>query len=407
MRNIFWDTLEAATIAWGALKSSKVRSALATLGIIIGVMTVVLMVTIVIGLNTSFQKQISAIGANTVYIQRFPWLMQDDFFIFRNRPLITMKDCEAVRRESRLAVAVTPTIFTSRPVKSGAEVLPDVTILGTDEYYLSTANVELDVGRFFTAQDCNSDRPVAVIGTEIAEKIFRHRNPIGQSLRIGAYEYHIVGMLKKRGTMFGESLDSRVILPWGTVMQHFGHRRDINVVVKAAEGVSMEDLKDELTGILRRARRIPPNKPENFSINEQAQLMNFYKQITWGVYAAGILIGGISLLVGGIGIMNIMLVSVTERTHEIGIRKALGARRSQVLRQFLIESAMICLLGGFIGTALAWGGGKLITQWLPVTMPLRIALGGTLFAALVGIFFGLYPAAKAARLDPIIALRKE
>jgi putative ABC transport system permease protein len=407
MRNFFWDTLEAANIAWGALKSSKVRSALATLGIIIGVMTVVLMITIVIGLNTSFQKQISALGANTLYIQRFPWLMQDDFFIFRNRPLVTMKDCEAIRRESKLAVAVTPLIFTSRPVKFGPEVMPDVTLLGTDENYVTTANVEVDVGRFLTTQDCNSNRSVAVIGTDIADKIFRQRNPIGQSLRIGAYEYHIVGILKKRGTMFGESLDTRVILPWGTVLQHFGHRRDINVIAKAAAGVSIEDLKDELTGILRRSRKIPPNKPDNFSLNEQAQLMNFYEQITWGVYAAGILIGGISLLVGGIGIMNIMLVSVTERTHEIGIRKALGARRSQVLRQFLIESALICLMGGLIGTGLAWGGGKLITQWLPVTMPLHIALGGTLFATLVGVFFGLYPAAKASRLDPIIALRKE
>jgi putative ABC transport system permease protein len=158
---------------------------------------------------------------------------------------------------------------------------------------------------------------------------------------------------------------------------------------------------------MRRSRRIDPGEDNNFSINEQSQLMNLYTQVTSGVYASGIIIGGIALLVGGIGIMNIMLVSVTERTHEIGIRKALGARRSQILRQFLIESALICAVGGIIGVGLAWGGGKAISQWLPTVLPVPIAIVGMVFAAFVGIFFGLFPAAKAARLDPIVALRKE
>jgi putative ABC transport system permease protein len=407
MRNFLWDTLEAGWIAWDALKSSKVRSILATLGIVIGVMTVVLMITIVAGLDRMVKKQFAFIGSGTVWVQRFPWIIRDDFFIYRNRPRLTLWDYQAIARESRLAVAVSPEVDAGRSVSFGSEVIDNVWIVGTNEKYTETGNVSPAVGRFITQQDFEAHRSVAVIGTGVADHLFRNRNPIGQSLRIGAHQYTVVGVLEKMGTAFGTSLDNQVIIPMGTLLKHFGRRRDISIAVKAISADQVEDLKDELTGIMRRSRKIPPGKPDNFSINEQSQLMTFYKQTTFGVYAAGILIGGISLLVGGIGIMNIMLVSVTERTHEIGIRKALGARRSQVLRQFLIEAALICTTGGIIGVALAWGGGKIITQWLPVAMPLSVAIGGALFAAFVGVFFGLYPAAKAARLDPIIALRKE
>jgi len=255
--------------------------------------------------------------------------------------------------------------------------------------------------------DATAGRNVAVIGKNIVQELFGRRNPIGQFIRIGGYNYKVVGTLEEQGSMFGMSMDSQVIVPLASLLKHFGRRRDLSIIVKAKDPSLVDDLKDELTGILRRSRRLGPGEKDNFSINEQSQLMSTYVQITSGVYAAGIIIGGISLLVGGIGIMNIMLVSVTERTHEIGIRKALGARRTQILRQFLIESALICTVGGVIGVALAWGGGAAISKWLPTSLPLPIALLGKLFTASVGIFFGLFPAFKAAKLDPIVALRKE
>jgi putative ABC transport system permease protein len=407
MRTILWDTIEAAQIAFQSLLANKIRTFLATLGIVIGVMTVVLMVTIVAGLNQSFKKQLAAIGSGTIYIQRFPWIIQDDFFIYRNRPRLTMENYEDVRDQSRLAAAVSPQVDTMRPIAYGSSTLDNAYIIGTNDTYLQTTDVMPEVGRFISASDYAAHRNVAVIGTDIASKLFGSRNPIGQYIKIGARDFLVIGVLEKQGSMFGMSLDSQVIVPIGAFMKQFGRRRDLGIIVKAANPDEIQDLKDEITGIMRRSRRIPPDKENNFSINEQEQLMSFYKQITSGVYAAGILIGGISLLVGGIGIMNIMLVSVTERTPEIGIRKALGARRSQILRQFLIESALICTVGGTAGILLAFAGAKIINQWLPTSLPPIIGISGILFAAFVGILSGLYPAAKAALLDPIVALRKE
>lgn len=407
MKVFFWDTFEALGIAFSALISNKVRAILATLGIVIGVMTVVLMMTIVTGLNQSFRTQLSTIGSGTIYIQRFPWIIQDDFFIYRNRPRLTMGDFEAVKELCRNASAVAPYVDTQRPIAFGSETLQGVYLIGTNEAYLETSDVMPEVGRFISAMDAAANRDVAVIGKTVAEELFGPRNPIGQRVRIGSYNFKVVGVLEEQGTFFGHSMDTQVIVPLGAMLKHFGRRRDLSIVVKAANPDEIEDLKSELTGIMRRSRKLGPGEKDNFSINEQSQLMDTYRAVTGGVYGAGIIIGGISLLVGGIGIMNIMLVSVTERTHEIGIRKALGARKSQILRQFLIESALICSVGGIIGVGLAWISSLMINQWLPTAMPWSIALGGMIFAALVGIFFGLFPAARAARLDPIIALRRE
>lgn len=407
MRNLFWDILEAAKIAFSALKANKVRSLLATLGIVIGVMTVILMVTIVAGLNTSFEGNLASLGSGTIYIQRFPWIILDDFFIYRNRPRLTMKNYEDVKKHCLNASVVTPYADTMRPVGYKSEVFSGVFIVGTDDTYLQTIDVMPEVGRFISPLDAAANRDVAVIGTTVAAELFAQRNPIGQKIRIGGFDYKVVGILEEQGSMFGMSMDSQVIIPLGSMMKHFGRRKDLSIIVKAANPDEVEELKDELTGIMRRTRRLGPGEGDNFSINEQGQLMDVYVQITSGVYAAGIIIGGISLLVGGIGIMNIMLVSVTERTHEIGIRKAMGARKNQILRQFLIESALICSVGGIFGVGLAWSGAKLIDQFLPTSMSLSVAIGGMIFAAFVGIFFGMFPAAKAARLDPILALRKE
>jgi len=407
MFRAIWDTIEGFFIALRALRENKARSILATLGIVIGVMTVVLMITIVEGLNSSFSKQLAQIGSGTIYIQRFPWIIQDDFFIYRNRPRLSLRNYQDVKERAIYASSVTPYIDTVRPVAYKSETLTGVMLIGTDDTYLATTDVLPEVGRFLSPLDATANRDVCVIGITVAQNLFGQENPIGKRLKIGGYHFKVVGVLEEQGSMFGMSMDSQVIVPIGSITKHFGRRRDLSIIVKAKDPSFVEDLKDELTGIMRHTRRLQPGEGNNFSINEQSQLMDTYKQITGGVYAAGIIIGGISLLVGGIGIMNIMLVSVTERTHEIGIRKALGARRNQILRQFLIESALICAIGGVVGVGLAWGGSKLISQYLPAVMPPSVALGGMLFAAVVGICFGLFPAVKAARLDPIIALRKE
>ncbi|MFH1861828.1 MAG: ABC transporter permease, partial [bacterium] len=373
----------------------------------IGVTTVILMAMIINGLNQSFQGQISSLGSGTLYIQRFPWIPEGDFFSYRNRPYITLKDYEAVRQSSKLAEVVSLWVYTQRSVSFGAESLENVIIMGTDEAYIEAADVLPEVGRFISKVDAEANRSVAVIGADVAEKLLGQYNPIGQSIRVQAYKFKVIGVLEKRGTSFGQSMDNQVIVPLGALMKHFGRRRDLGIIVKATDPERLEELKDELTGILRRSRRLAADQENNFSINEQEQLMRFYTTMTSTVYAAGFIIGGLSLLVGGIGIMNIMLVSVTERTHEIGIRKALGARRGQILSQFLFEAVLICSFGGLVGIFAAWGCGKIISKWLPSVLTPDIAIVGILFAALIGIFFGLFPAAKAARLDPVVALRQE
>lgn len=207
--------------------------------------------------------------------------------------------------------------------------------------------------------------------------------------------------------MFGQSMDNQIIIPYTTFLHTFGQRRDINISVRAKDDVAIEDLIDELTGVMRKSRGLKPLEEDDFAINQQEALMNFYKSMTAGVYGAGLVIGGISLLVGGIGIMNIMLVSVTERTWEVGMRKAVGARTSQILWQFLIEAMMICMLGGAVGLGLAYLGGLALQDQLPAKLPAWLAFAAVFFSAFVGLVFGLFPAAKAAKMDPIAALRQK
>jgi putative ABC transport system permease protein len=248
---------------------------------------------------------------------------------------------------------------------------------------------------------------MAVIGSEVAEKLFEKRNPINQRLLISGKSFRVIGVLEEQGKFFGQSMDSRVIIPYGALLKSFGRHHYISVMVKAEDPSKLEDLKFELTDIMRRERGLKAGKENNFSINEQSMLMKFYNQVTSGVYTVGIVIGAISLIVGGIGIMNIMMVSVTERTKEIGIRKAIGAKRINIVWQFLVESAVICSIGGIIGVSLALLISKLIDKFLPTSMPVWVAILGVGFSAVVGIFFGLWPAMKAARLHPIESLRYE
>jgi putative ABC transport system permease protein len=401
------DLIEGLRISFGALRANKLRAALTTLGILIGVTTVILMVTVILGLNKAVAGQFSFLGSNTLYISRWDWF-SDNWRAMAKRPVIEADMADEVRDQSQLAVAVSPFAQTERSVAYRANRLTRVQVMGVSEDYLVTNSTRIDLGRFVTQDDVKHNRQVAVIGAGIAEKLFdQNTGPLDQRIDVGGQKFRVIGVSAKMGRFFGQNMDDFVLIPIGAFTKRYGKRSDMNIVVKAADGAQVDDLEWELRGIMRRVRHLSPLQPNDFGINGQNMIMQAYRQVTGSIYAGGVLIAAISLLVGGIGIMNIMLVSVTERTSEIGLRKALGARRWMVAWQFLLESAVICSIGGLAGVALAFAGSRAMNSFIPTAMPLWVVAFGIAFSALVGIFFGLYPALKAARLSPIDALRQE
>jgi putative ABC transport system permease protein len=403
----FIELWEAVKIALGALKANKLRAFLTLLGIIVGVTTVIGIVSLTDGLDEAFGEQISSLGSDVLYVQKFSWFDREGWEKYRNRKDLTMKEVNALKEYMTLASAISPAVSTRRTVKYGSKSLERVSINGTDEE--KTRSAFPKYGRDLTELDVANRRNVCVIGWDVADHLFKNEDPIGKRIKIGGYHFKVVGVLEKQGSIFGHTLDQEVRIPIGVFFKLFGRNRWITITVKVKDTELIEDAKDEIRGILRRVRKVPPGKEDDFSINQMDLLMDMYKNLTTALYAAAIGVGAISLLVGGIGIMNIMLVSVTERTREIGIRKAIGARRRNVLWQFLVESVVISAVGGIIGIGMGFGLGKLIAAIspLPASVTLWSIFLGLGFSSAVGIFFGIYPASKAARLNPIEALRYE
>jgi len=403
----FWEGIK---IAFQALSANKMRSFLTTLGIVIGITTVIGIHSIIQGLNKSFYTSISALGSDTLYIGKFSWLSRTDWLEARNRKDITLeREGRAIKEYATLVKAVAPTVSAQRTVKYESEKLKNVQVTGTTEDYAVTSNVVPEYGRMLTKQDVDHRRNLCVIGWEVADKLFKNKNPLGRRILIGGYKFRVIGILEKRGSFLGHNLDTEVIIPIGLFQKLYGSRRWLTIEVKIADPALIEEAKDELTGILRRVRKVDPRKENDFAINQQDMIADLYKRLTTALYAVAFGVGSIALIVGGIGIMNIMLVSVTERTREIGIRKAIGARNRDILWQFLIEALAVSSLGGVIGIIVGFVLAKIVASatFLSATVSPISVIIGILFISLVGIFFGIFPAYKAAKLDPIHALRYE
>jgi putative ABC transport system permease protein len=403
------DFVEGASIAVRSLRNHRLRTVLTTIGVGIGVATLLAILGITQGLDTSFETQLSSLGSNSVWISRHPWVQMGNWWEFRNRKPLTVEHMEAVKAQCTVCAAVAPSQDDQADVAFQGKELSAVDVTGTTAEYLDVAAHTVAAGRFLTTADNDNRSLVAVIGSDIAETFFPLSNPIGSTLRVGNKPYRVVGVLGRKGKFLDQNQDLALIIPFNTFRAFFRSHRSIDIGVLVVSLDKIPEAEDQLQSILRRARQTPPDKPDDFAINRPEQLASTYQQLTGALYGVALGIGFITLLVGGIGIMNIMLVSVRERTREIGVRRALGARKRTIVVQFMLEATVVSAVGGALGTFLGLGGAKVISLVTPLAATVKpgTVVFGVLFAAGVGLVFGIWPAARAANLDPVEALRAE
>jgi putative ABC transport system permease protein len=404
--------LESAFIALDAIWSSKLRSFMTVLGNIVAVTSIIAVVSLIQGLNASVKSAImNQAGADSFNIQQFPITRSDEEFEkVRGNPRITLADVRAVRRYSELASAVMAEAGSGGRITYRDKSIDQTSVTGVTDEFGSFSSYDAERGRLMSPTEVQTARPVAVIGWGTADRLFGGDvDPLDKVIQIEGVHFRVVGVSAKRGTLLGRSQDEFAVIPLGQFQIIFGSRPRLSVQVKPRDVAQIAEAKDEATVALRSARRLKPKQPDNFGILTADTILDLYHSATNGIFAVLVGVVGLSLVVGGIVIMNIMLMVVTERTREIGLRKALGARRSDIMAQILTESVVLSMFGGVIGTIFGAAIATTIAAFTPVPASVEtwsVALGIGITAA-VGLFFGLYPAMRAARLDPIEALRKE
>jgi putative ABC transport system permease protein len=401
---------ESVALALSALRANKLRSFLTLLGTIVGVTAVIAIISLIQGMNVYVSNALLSQGANVFTVDKYGFILSDEEF--RNaakRKDLTVGDADAIAALSRSAGYVKAENERGDDVRFGATRLRRIPIKGVHGDYAEVDRTELAEGRHLTANDMTRRRTVAVLGYEVWEKLFENRSALGEEVRIGDFKYLVVGVAAKKGSVFGQSQDNYVVVPLSAWQKVYGTRGSISISVASADQASFEVAQDEARAILRARRGVAPGKDDDFGIVTAEMFMDLYRNFTSAAFVVLVGVAGISLVVGGIVIMNIMMVSVTERTREIGIRKALGAKKRDVLMQFLVEAATLSLTGGAIGVLLGIGLALLVAAVSPLPAAVSwvaIVLGLTMSTG-IGLLFGIYPAARAARLDPIVALRFE
>jgi putative ABC transport system permease protein len=407
---------ELALLAFGAIRAHKLRSFLTTLGITIGVLTVIGMLALIDGLNKLVGEQLSSIGSTTLYVQKFAWVMnRAEFIATRGRKNITIQDADAVRDNAPSVQRVAPMLTNFTNVRYRGQEITGVQIIGTTPDFLFIQNYGIDAGRQLTVVDQAHSLQNCMIGATVMQKLFGGADPLGRQILINRQQFTVIALLSRKGSFFGNDEDNIIIIPISVFTKRFSGQitdrslQSVTIAVQPIDDAHISSAQDEITAILRRTRKVPPEKPNDFNINTADELLSLYRKITAGVFGLMVGVTVLSLVVGGIGIMNIMLVSVSERIREIGIRKALGARRRDIRSQFLIEAITLSVVGGIIGMGLGFGLARLVSVAikLPATVSWWSIVLGFGFSGLVGVFFGWYPAAKAAGMNPIEALRHE
>jgi len=405
----FW---ESASIALDAIWSAKLRSFMTVLGNIVAVTSIIAVVSLIQGLNASVKQAIlNQAGADSFLVQQFPITRSDEEFDkVRGNPRITAADARAIKRYSELATAVMMDSSGQGRITYRDRSIDSTRVQGVTGEYINFSSFDAERGRMMSPTEVDTARPVTILGWRTSDRLFGESvDPIDKVIQIEGVHFRVIGVSAKRGSLLGQSQDEFAVIPLGQFQMMFGSRRQLSLTVKPRDVALMPEAIDEATLALRISRRLKPKQNDNFGIFTSDTILDIYHSATNGIFAVLVGVVGLSLVVGGIVIMNIMLMVVTERTREIGLRKALGARRSDITSQILTESVVLSMFGGVIGTGLGAIIAMTIASFTPIPASIEwwsvvLGIGITVF---VGLFFGLYPAIRAARLDPIEALRRE
>jgi putative ABC transport system permease protein len=411
----FADIRESAWMALDTVRTNKLRSLLTILGVSVGVITVVFMVSIIQGLNKSFAAQLEALGSNSIWATKFdPSFGHQPNSEELHRKELTLADAEAIRREAPSALSVSPLYRKIAETVRFEDKQSDTPILlGVTPYYEFTQSSYVGRGRFVTDLDVQERSNVCVLGQDLVKALFPFTDPLDKDLKIAGRPFRVIGIMEPLGNFLGQSRDNSIFIPITTFAKfypelHFPESIYV-IIVRPISRAYVKACTDEIVDILRRRRQVKPGEANNFGISSQDSLLDIYNQLTGATYLVLTSISFVALMIGGIGVMNIMLVSVTERTKEIGLRKAVGATRLNILSQFLIEAVVLTAIGGLIGLVIGEVASLLMNKYspLPAFVPAWAIAVGIGISASVGIIFGLWPAWKAARLDPIESLRYE
>ncbi|HTP85811.1 MAG TPA: ABC transporter permease [Bryobacteraceae bacterium] len=404
-------------LALNTIREHKMRAFLTVLGVIMGTGTIIAVGSVIVGLDGAITEILKSFGPNNAIVFKFQFAFRGNFTKeeLQRKPL-TYANAMAIKERCPAVEAVSPFLFTPAAMTGrGTDVakyksndLYNLQIGGTDEAYQAGGSAEMKAGRFIADYDNAHRQPVAVIGEDVPKALMSDENPIGKWITVNGHPFEVIGVMKRPAASLGQD-DTRVLLPYFTMKKTMPEAVE-NMIVVAAKPGYLADAIDQTAAVLRLERHVPPGKPDNFSISTAEQMLERFHNITGMVAMVMIALSSVGLLVGGIGVMNIMLVSVTERTREIGVRKAVGARRSDIVMQFLTEAVVLTGLGGLIGMTIGWLLStivRLVFPALPTSVPLWAAMLGVGVSVGVGLFFGIWPANKAARLDPVEALRYE
>jgi len=406
---------ESFLMAMSALAAHKLRSALTLLGVLVGVFSIIVVMTAMRAMQKAIEADLSQLGGQTFQIDKWPGVYfggEEGFERFWRRKNITLAQGEKLKEQATLALSIgMETWLWGGDVSSRYEkTLPDVPMLGETPGSFPAKNWIVQDGRALTESDVESARDVCVLGSSLAKSLFPFGSSLGERVKFDGINYTVIGVLEPKGTMLGGNQDKFAVIPVTTGLNRYGRRwMSLSLLVQARDAASYEDTVEQVRGAFRTIRKVPPGEPDDFEVFSNDSMITQFETFTFAVRMGVILVSSIALIAAGIGIMNIMLVSVTERTREIGIRRAIGAKKRNIMTQFIMEAVVICEVGGVIGVALGIAGGNVAAHFLELSavIPIDWVIIGLVVCSLVGIIFGTYPAFKAANLDPIDSLRYE